>query len=138
MQKDMSMKQTREGSVTAELTDELLKDYAKGKDITIEDAKVRVAENYKKEVEEVDAKEVALKCMEAIRQTLPKVHGLELREMDAKAQLSQLQNDIDSLKRKNTILEKIAKESVATVNQILLETQNRPSIFERLWKKITK
>lgn len=138
-------------SMTSEMADKLAQiEIERGKTPAVE----RIKENYRKEVEEIDAKEIALKCIKSIRQIAPKVMGLEQREdnynfriQSLEGQIKKLQDgyeykirglerEVSSLSRDFEIHKKIAKQSVETVNQILLETQ-KPSLYERLCQKIT-
>ena len=72
-------------------------------EVNIEAAKKRMAEDYAKRVEEIDAKEVALKCMTAIRRLSPKVTSLEQREGSALQAL-------DHLRKENAVLRSSVKD----------------------------
>jgi len=109
-----------------------------------ETARERLNKKYKEEVESVDAKEIALKCMKAIRVTLPKVQGFEGRESDVLFRLKNIERSIEKLENENMILKKIAKQSVETVNAILQESEQQKeiikpkiTIYEKICLKIT-
>ena len=101
--------------------------------VDLETSKERVEKERLAKIEAIDAKEVANKCLLAIRQMSPKILGLTNREQDAlfklkqmetrvinsDTRIQQLENDIDELKetlRKS--LDIVGKENREILNKI--------------------
>ena len=70
------------GKLKAEPSEEAVSAYAVRKEINLDAARARLQENYRKEVEAVEFKEVALRLSNAMKMISPKMMGLELREQD--------------------------------------------------------
>jgi hypothetical protein len=68
-----------------EPTEEAVKQYSDRMRINLESAKERLRDNYRREVEEVEFKEVALRLSNGMKQLAPKMMGLELREQGREA-----------------------------------------------------
>jgi len=119
--------------------------YSQTHRVDIGTARKRLARKYKEEVENVDAKEIALKCLKSMRLALPKIQGLEGRESDVLFRLKSLENKVDRLNTENEILKDIAKKSVQTINTVLEESEykieqlkkNKLTLYEKICQKIT-
>lgn len=79
-----------------EPTEEAVKQYSNRFHIDIDAAKARLQDNYKKEIESVDHKEIALRLSNAFKVMSPKLMGLEFREKEREA---------------------LAKEAISTANR---------------------
>lgn len=135
---------------------EIVKAYASKYKISIESAKKRLDAKYQEEVNNVDAKEIALKCIKSIRTLAPRVHGVELRETDLNHALKEAKRDADQanrrcedLENKIEMLTKIIRQSVDTINNIHRETEEKmrvskekqieykkPSLYERICQNL--
>jgi hypothetical protein len=102
-----------------EPSEEAVKTYSKRKQINLDDAKARLEANYRKEVEEVEFKEVALRLSNAMKVISPKMMGLELREVDreklAKEAVSNSRRAIDKV---DGVVEEAAK-MIANAEQLV-------------------
>lgn len=74
--------------------------YATRCNINLQESYNRLQEKYKQEVESVDAKEVALKCIKAIRMVAPKVNGLEIRENEYRLMINKMNSRLDNIETK--------------------------------------
>lgn len=123
--------------------------YSEKFNVDLETARERLDKKYKAEVESVDAKEIALKCMKAIRTTLPKVQGLELREAELNRKFKvlekafwSLEKFVDKMDNEIDLLKKIAEQSVKTITELNKEIDlkliqhNKVNIFRKTWLKI--
>ena len=131
-------------SMTTEMAEELAKAEL---DRSKKPAVDRIRDNYRKEVESVDAKEIALKCIKSIRQIAPKVHGLELRESDYKFKIQSLESQVKTLEKENAGIIKLLRKSTDTINEFnneldryslrIQKIEEKPSFYERICRKIT-
>jgi hypothetical protein len=105
-----------------EPSEEAIKLFSVRRNINLEDAKKRLQENYKKEVEEVEFKEVALRLSNAMKVISPKMLGLEQRELERENRVKEAINKSnEAIDRVNFLEEKLHK------------LQNKPNIFKRLF-----
>lgn len=84
------------GKLQQEPEEEVVKQYSNRFHIDLEAAKARLQDNYKKEIEDVNHKEIALRLSNAFKVMSPKLMGLEFREKDREA---------------------LAKEAISTANR---------------------
>jgi hypothetical protein len=98
---------------------EAVKTYSKRKQINLDDAKARLEANYKKEVEEVEFKEVALRLSNAMKVISPKMMGLELREVDReKLAKEAVNNSRRAIDKVDGVVEEAAK-MIANAEQLV-------------------
>lgn len=86
-----------------EPTEEAVQQYSNRFHIDLEAAKARLQDNYKKEIESVDHKEIALRLSNAYKILSPKLMGLEFREKDR---------------------EELAKKAISTANSAISKVDN--------------
>ena len=74
-------KQQLLSKLTQEPSEEAVKTLSIRKNINLKEAKERLEANYRKEVEEIEFKEIALRLSNAMKTLSPKMLGLEQREL---------------------------------------------------------
>ena len=84
------------GKLQQDPEEEVIKQYSNRFHIDLDSAKARLQENYKKEIDDVNHKEIALRLSNAFKVMSPKLMGLEFREKDR---------------------EQLAKEAINTANR---------------------
>lgn len=123
------------------IADQTVKAYAQKNNIDLDSAQQKLEDNYKKEVESVDAKDLSLKSIKAIREIGPKVHGLELREQDlilkmraiqSKLQtLQDLEEKVSDLQSRLDIQQDVVKKTLqAVINEVNSIERPQPDLLE--------
>ena len=119
----MSGLKGRQMSDNKDIDNKVVEAYAIKVNVNLEEGRRRLEENYKKEVESVDAKEVALKCIKALRIISPKVTGLELREIDTIHRVNDLIRDIKAenreIKEENREIKEENRKVIRSVYDLL-------------------
>lgn len=125
-----------------EPSDEAIKIYAERHNFDLEEAKKRLEENYRNEVENVDAKEIALKISNGFKIISPKVLGLEQREQDhvarikgLEARVNYLQSDKAEITAINARLGILVDSSIDVARQLeelTEEAKFQPTFIQRL------
>ena len=114
------------------LKDEVIRNYAVKVGVNYAEAKARLDENYKKEVEEVDAKEIALKCIKAMRQMSPQLAGVVQREKDWAFKIQTLENVVRDLRTQLEAQEEIFRQMISMLNK----QKPKESRFSWIWNKL--
>lgn len=107
----------------SDTNDGVVKAYATKLNIDMDTARERLEDNYKKEVEDVDAKEIALKCIKSIREMSPKLMGVVNREIDTVYKIQQIESTLSQVRIKLQDLQSLQEEVLNLRNE--LDTQKR-------------
>lgn len=112
--------------------------YAYKTGLDLESAKKRLEDNYKKEVEQTDPKELSLKCIKAIRELSPKINGLVQREGDYSHGIKQNKLDIRKLQDSLSHLEGQNKALSADLFKLETSQQDLENRMDRLVEIVGK
>lgn len=137
------------------LKTEVIRNYANKIGINLEEAKKRLETNYKKEVESVDAKEIALKSIKAIRLMSPQLAGVVQREKDVIMKVRSLEGEVKGLRIQVDVFSKhiisLQDQNVTILKQLELQkntfkktitlleeeiNKSKESLFSCYWKKL--
>jgi hypothetical protein len=106
---------------------ELIENYARVKQVSLEEARRKLEENLTKEAS-VDLRQQMTTLMNAFRKMSPQLNGVILRESDVNVKLGQLGNEIAQLTRANEELQKrldfereTYKKAMILLNNIVAE-----------------
>lgn len=121
------------------ITNEAVGAYAVKCRISHTEAKERLEENYKKEVESTKAKEIALKCIKAIRLLTPQIAGVVQREKDWMHKINRIESKVNSLEFSvKDMKEEMENQKLtfkkALVTLIELQARNKPP--KGFWNRI--
>ena len=117
----------------SKIQEEVVSSYALKEGLDLTEARKRLESNYKKEVEQVDAKEIALKCLKAIRSISPKVTGMEMREQDSILKIRGLEGTVRGLKNRLDAQETTFRK---TIELIIEQSKPKESFLKCYWMKL--
>lgn len=80
---------------------ELAEQYARVKNVSLEEAYKKLEENMVKEAVDVDLRQQYQVLINAIRKMSPQLNGVVLRESDVVLKISELKNEVSGLKKAN-------------------------------------
>lgn len=128
-----------------EVDEVAVKAYSKKLGIDLELAREKLALNYINEVEQVSAKEIALKNAKMLRIIGPKTSGLEMREQEVHSKLSNLTSTLNSLKNKVDSLtdidqqfQQVKREMSKATNSMVKYHNNMVSQNHALQRRLAK
>jgi hypothetical protein len=101
-----------------EVDDTTVKLYSNKLGIDLETAKTKLAENYRKEYEEADPREIATKAMKFLRQLGPKVAGLESREQGIDYRIKAMEMKLISLENEKSQVNGLNADLYRLENQV--------------------
>lgn len=121
------------GRLIQQPSDEAVRTYSSRLQINLCDAKKRLEENYKKEVESVDSKEIALRLSNAMKVLSPKMMGLELRERDREELAKRAISKVDSVVAKcESMIENAKSEVYADTVKMVSESLDLSKIVRSM------
>ena len=133
---------------------ELAEQYARVKNVSLEEAYKKLEENMVKEAVEVDLRQQYQVLINAFRKMSPQLNGVVLRESDTALKISELKNEVHRLNTANeelnnrlTFERETYKKSMELLNGIVgedsktmariaaLEASSVP-LYKRIWNRI--
>lgn len=123
-------KQQLLSKLTQEPSEEAVTTYSRRKNINLKEAKERLEANYRKEVEDVEFKEIALRLSNAMKMLSPKMLGLEQRELGREEKVKKAVAMAEAAERKvdnavEQVLKVIEKYEEETVIKLIAQINNK-------------
>mgnify|MGYP001562462794 CR=1 FL=1 len=135
------------------VSEELAQNYARIKNVSMEEAYRKLEENFTKEAEEIDLRQQYGVLIKAFRDMSPKLNGVVMRESDIALRIQQVeskvlgfQGQINLLKDRLDFERDIYKKSMEILNGIVEEDkktmvriaslESRQSLPFKIWNKI--
>lgn len=118
--------------------DELAKQYARVKNIPIEEAYKKLEENLVKEALEVDLRQQYQVLMNAFRKMQPQLQGVVLRESDVNLQLAQNKNAIQEISNRLTFERETYAKAMELLNGIVAVDAETTAKIKELEAKVAE
>lgn len=112
------------------IPDDLVAEYSRIKRVSIEQARINLENNIKKEAEGVDLAQQYQTLIKAFRTMSPQLNGVVMREAEIAARMKQAEHDVSGLKYQLELFKErldfereVYKQSMALLNNIIKEDE---------------
>lgn len=112
------------------ITEDLIKQYSLVNNVSREEAKATLIDNFEKESSEVDPRQISLKAIKMIRHLSPKVGGLELRENDNLNRMRSIERQNAELRDEVRKLAEFQQNMLVTYDGVMRSVNNRVTRLE--------